>query len=186
MDLNEKKRIPWIDFVKGICMFMIIMCHAGWPYWIERFLNPFFMSALFFVSGWTFNPKSTFKQFVSGKAKTLLIPYISFGIINSLLAYLADGDPLIVRFQGLLLSRAGYNDDLWYIACLFVIEMLFYWIARKVKNINVQFIVSLCISIISYIYILNVLAFGFHGRLSRLAYILFLSAWDIGSGIIRL
>lgn len=40
--MNKKDRLEWIDFMKGFCMFSIVMCHVGWPKLYNRFFYPFF------------------------------------------------------------------------------------------------------------------------------------------------
>ena len=40
-----KKRIEWVDWVKGVCTIFVVMCHLGWPELFERILNPVFLSA---------------------------------------------------------------------------------------------------------------------------------------------
>jgi len=129
-----KKRIEWVDWVKGVCTIFVVMCHLGWPELFERILNPVFLSAFFAVSGYMFSASDSFGKFITKKFKGLIVPMIIFGTINALLATLFDHDSLPERMMGLFWQRMGHNDDLWFIACLFSSYILFYVIHHLLKE----------------------------------------------------
>lgn len=129
-----KKRIEWVDWVKGVCTIFVVMCHLGWPELFERILNPVFLSAFFAVSGYMFSASDSFGKFITKKFKGLIVPMIIFGTINALLATLFDRDSLPERMMGLFWQRMGHNDDLWFIACLFSSYILFYVIHHLLKE----------------------------------------------------
>lgn len=127
---NTKQRIMWLDILKGICMFFIVMSHSRPPMFYTWIYTPFFLTSFFFVSGFTFNPRENAVSFFKHKAKTILFPYWIFGIINAALAFVVDKDNILDRLLGLLLSINRVNDDLWFIMCLFSMETIFYGIWR--------------------------------------------------------
>ena len=129
------KRVLWVDIVKGMCMFFIIMSHSHTPKIYSYIYTPFFLSTFFFTSGYTFNQRSNFASFFLHKCKSLLIPYFCFGIINAFLAFLVDGDSFLFRLRGLLLSPKG-NDDLWFIMCLFIMQCMFYFVWKLYYIVN--------------------------------------------------
>lgn len=135
---TNKVRLIWIDIIKGLCMFFIVMSHSKPPLLYTWFYTPFFLSGFFFVSGFTFSGRNSFRRFLIHKAKTLLIPYWSFGLINAILAFIADGDSIFERIKGLLFSINQKNDDLWFVMCLFTMEILFYLLWRVELNKNVS------------------------------------------------
>lgn len=135
---NNTYRLLWVDYMKGICMMAVIMSHIGWPEVYGKIFSPFFLTGFFFVSGYTFNRKNNFIQFLRGKIKTLVIPVLSLGSINALLAYWAENKPFVERIEGLLVQCPGMWDDLWFVVCLFSMEIMFYGITmlKSLKGIS--------------------------------------------------
>lgn len=148
-----KKRELWIDYIKGFCMLLVVMSHNSWPLWFNRVFTPIFLTGFFFVSGYTFNTKKNFCEFLYAKIKTLIIPILCLGVINTLLAYIAEGKPVLDRLCGLLLQRAGMWDDLWFVACLFTMELIYYFISIVISSNTYKFILSVSLSICGYLYI---------------------------------
>lgn len=148
-----KKRELWIDYIKGFCMLLVVMSHNSWPLWFNRAFTPIFLTGFFFVSGYTFNTKNNFYEFLYAKLKTLVIPILCLGVINTLLAYIAEGKPVLDRLCGLLLQRAGMWDDLWFVACLFTMELIYYFISIVISSNTYKFILSVSLSICGYLYI---------------------------------
>ena len=123
---NEKKRLQWIDCIKGICMIAVIMSHLNWQLWYARFLSPIFLTGFFFVSGYTFNAKDSFRTFVAGKVRGLLLPILFWGTLNAFLAHFIEGKSLWDRMLGLVIQVPGDWDDLWFVACLLAMELIYY------------------------------------------------------------
>ena len=128
----------WIDILKGICMVFVVMSHSRAPVQYAWLYTPFFLSGFFFASGYTFSPCNNYKQFLLRKAKTILLPYWFFGILNAILALIADNDNLLDRLFGLLLSINRNNDDLWFVMCLFTMEIIFYGMQKMLNRFNVE------------------------------------------------
>lgn len=142
--LSENKlREAWIDYIKGISMIVIILNHIS--------LNPFYgqytysweLSGFFFVGGYTFSLYGKFKDFFLKKFKSLVIPVFAFGLLNLLLSCLAKDISIIRRLEGIFLQFPGQNDDMWFVACLFVMELMFYLLVRFVKNDETR--ICLCV-----------------------------------------
>lgn len=148
-------RIQWIDYLKGLCMVSIVMNHLAWPEWYGRFLYPFQLAGFFFVSGYTFNLKTSFREFLVVKVRTLLIPVLIFGLINTIITYIYPGTVLKERLIGLVLQIPGKWDDLWFVACLFSMSLIFYPIAKYVKSNIFRLIIVVCLAVASSLYALN-------------------------------
>lgn len=82
--MKERQRENWIDLVKAIAIFIVVMNHAKWIIPGVNFLGGMFFVPVFFVlSGYTWHEKpGSYPCFVKEKAKRLLVPY---GIANGLL-----------------------------------------------------------------------------------------------------
>ena len=152
--IKEINRIQWIDYLKGICMIAIVMNHLSWPEWYARFLSPFHLVGFFFVAGYTFNLKASFREFLVTKIRTLLIPVLVFGLLNALLTYIYPGTILKDRLIGILTQIPGKWDDLWFVACLFTMSILFYPIVKYVKSNVLRFVVTV-VAAIAGIYTFN-------------------------------
>ena len=64
MTIHNRKlleRNPAVAYVKGICIILMVYCHAGGPYGHD-FIYMFHMLVFFFMSGFCFNIKYVYKH----------------------------------------------------------------------------------------------------------------------------
>ena len=149
---REVKRIQWIDYLKGLCMVSIIMHHLAWPEWYARFLYPFELAGFFFVSGYMYNVKSSFQDFLVVKVRTLLVPVLIFGLLNTILSYIYPGSVFTERLIGLIVQLPGRWDDLWFVACLFTMSLIFYPIVKYAKSSVSKSVIVAALAITSALY----------------------------------
>lgn len=133
-------------------MFLVVMSHIPWPEEYKLFFSPIFLTGFFFASGYTFKTWQKFNDFLFSKIRTLIIPIILLGLINAVLAYTADGKPIWERLCGVAFQRAGQWDDLWFVACLFTLEILYYGVVKIAKGLIARFALCLIMSILGYAY----------------------------------
>lgn len=145
-----KTRYMWVDYVKGICMCVVIFNHLYVPDIYYRFTYPFELVGFFFVSGYTFSTKSNFKTFIFNKLSSLAFPIISLGLINYFFSWLVKGTNIWDYVSGLVLQIPGRWDDLWFVACLFIMELLFYFILKVIPSNLYRFLACILISFIGY------------------------------------
>ena len=133
-----KPRITWIDMAKGYGTILVIYAHLGvgtlWT-WMYSFHLPLF----FFLSGYVFSTKYNFKEFLLRKTKSIVLPYFCLGIPMYLFRELyffisveftiADA---AYHFKQLLLQQRLWT--LWFIACLFCLNIVFYAIAKLCRT----------------------------------------------------
>lgn len=50
------------------------------------------------------------------------------------IAYITDGKPILNTLLGLLIQRAGQWDDLWFIACFFIVDVIYFSILRVIRS----------------------------------------------------
>ncbi|MCZ0070740.1 acyltransferase family protein [Bacillus sonorensis] len=151
------KRIDWIDAAKGLGIILVVLGHTPTTEWLKTFIFSFHMPLFFFLSGVVYRDENmTFSSFLLKKMKTLLLPYFIFSVI----AYLywlfverhfkfsgsSDVDP-IVPFKGIFYSIPdGYmlthNPALWFLTCLFIVDMLFFWLKKTLKDHDVVLVVT--------------------------------------------
>ena len=76
---TAKPRFEWLDILKGILIFFVLVDHSYPDSWTESFYTPFFLAMFFWVGGYTFSLKSSFKEFILGKIKRLVVPLFILG-----------------------------------------------------------------------------------------------------------
>ena len=142
----KSNRIEWIDIAKGIGMIFVILGHTAIPDNYLKFVLAFNMPLFFFLSGCTFKLKDNFFEFLKKKIKTLLIPYFVFSIITYLFWLVVErrilNDTGMSIFKPIIGMFYANNIDgymifdgvLWFIACLFITEILFFAIAKIAKK----------------------------------------------------
>lgn len=150
-----KKRIEWIDNLKAISIFMVILVHIPCcPEYIRIFCGPFFLTTFLFSFGYTFNNKINFKDFLKKRINTLLIPLLilsSILIISRYIFSFSEHDGLLIDICKMILQIRGSGDDLWFIALIFMSSIIFYFIS-KLNNKLLYFSTLICLFICSYIY----------------------------------
>ena len=162
-NLNNKRE-EWADIAKGIGIILVRIGHQtifGIPLvlWIYSFHMPLF----FFISGYFYKPKDSFKEEIKHKAYSILIPYFSYeclkwflGVIKSIINNNINFN--LKFFGGIFLSIPDtiFENPIWFFTCLFVANVLFgtlYRIIQRLEN-NKElylFISSCIISLITYV-----------------------------------
>lgn len=157
MSLSEsKKRIDWIDMAKGYGMLAVIIAHicsGPLKLWIYTFHMPLF----FFLSGYVFSNKEDFDIFIKKKAKALLVPYFSLGIPMVVFTVLLN---IYYNTFTVALTKELIKDfiiqkrqwTLWYIACLFFLNVIFYLLTKYVKTTPWRVFAVLSMSFIGLVY----------------------------------
>lgn len=138
------KRVDWVDVAKGIGMICVILAHVEEQY-LKMPLYTFHMPLFFFLSGYLFSIKSSFKEFLISKCRRILVPYFCLGGILILFDIYWNGRNSF--------NQTWYNKEyamyditqlfvqkrfltLWFIACLFWLSLLFYVLVRFIKKRN--------------------------------------------------
>lgn len=71
--MNDTKRIDYLDYVKAMCVFMVLIAHRELR---TEGLGAFCIPAFFLLAGYTFSVmQDNFKKFAVKKIKRLLFPY---------------------------------------------------------------------------------------------------------------
>ncbi|WP_415324821.1 acyltransferase family protein [Clostridium perfringens] len=148
------QRIGYIDIFRGIAIILMIMGHIGFTFYFDKYIHVFHMPLWFFISGWFF--KDTNQKFIfiiKKKSKTLLIPYLFFGIVQYPIWIIFNYknsknllEPLINFLwinTNLVMPIAG---ALWFLTCLFFTEVFFLVLRRNIRSEKLLFIIILIIS----------------------------------------
>jgi len=160
----KPKRYLWIDYARFLCIAYIVFFHIPipLPFYVRWSLYLFQMPAFIFIAGLTFRFEKypDTKQYIKHRSKQLLIPYFSFILLFYLLWLVSrvvfhKGDPSIPLWQPLTEAVLGKPQlvcaPLWFIACLFMLQCVFYLIFRWIKN---RYIALPLLCVITYIPVL--------------------------------
>ena len=127
-------RIGWIDAAKGIGLLCVILGHLHIPL-VDTWVYFFHMPLFFFLSGFVFSGgKYDFKTFLGKKLRSLVIPYFTLGggifLFHSVL-YILDGrtaGDYLEMLKNFLIQEHWWT--VWFLACLFLTELIYYGIHR--------------------------------------------------------
>lgn len=157
--MNKDERFDYIDAAKAFGMMAVMWGHIHFNDISTYFVYAFHIPLFFFLSGTVFVPEKYggFKNFVVRKVKSLLVPYVIYSVITWVIwvAYVSltrqQIDSILAPLLETVLARGseGYlihNAPLWFVPCLFVVELIYYWISKLPDWFNLMFDVILAVS----------------------------------------
>lgn len=160
--VQEKKRVEFFDLAKGFCILLVVLFHITEYYEIEMpasdMIKSMRLPLYFFLSGCFFKTYNGILDFLARKTNKLLIPFFFWFILTSLLI------PLIfTRFELPLFSEVhsvktvltGFyhgkfpNSAIWFLLCLFWVNVMFYLISIIAKEFKNTFAVIMGLSVLA-------------------------------------
>lgn len=145
---QTKQRNHAFDLLCGICIVRMIMLHItsecvlnDTPWWRETMhWSYFFMSFFFFKAGY-FNKTvaGDSRAFILGKVKSLMVPYVSWGIIGSIIYmffvifFLPDNNYFVkvVTWDHLWTTSGWYgNGPMWFLFSFFAAYVFMHLISK--------------------------------------------------------
>lgn len=146
------KRFDFLDVAKGIGILFVVVAHINYTPSLLTIIYSFHMPLFFFLSGMTFDSSryANFFAFIKRKFQTLVCPYVLFYVLSFLyrfcvdiLAYAQDID--LWKFYSYLLQMflsqgSGNlpNAPLWFVPCLIVVELVYFWISKLKKWLTIS------------------------------------------------
>lgn len=133
-------RIEYADIAKAIAIIAVVTSHEFSSINIlDKLLSGFMLPVFFFFSGYFINKTRSVKKNTIVKIRTLLVPYISLGIITSLLSLLyRPYNDILSDIQTSLFSW----QTLWFLPVLFTAEFISFLIVKQNLNNYILFIIS--------------------------------------------
>lgn len=104
---EEKKRLQYIDVVKGIAIVWIVFYHLLAPCLVKnRIINHLmdaFLVSFFFFSGYFYRPgKRSIKESIKNRAKALIVPFfrysLFFWLVGTIYLVATKAEPLVEAF----------------------------------------------------------------------------------------
>ena len=148
--MNNKARLDYVDFAKGIGMLAVIWGHIMDVGWSHSLIYGFHMPLFFFLSGMMFRKEKfpSFSIFLKRRFQSLIKPYliisfatwgiwgvynfVSHGIVESYIKSLLQ--TFIAQGPG---NYLVHNAPLWFIPCLFFVEIVYFFICKNELKINI-------------------------------------------------
>ena len=142
---STKERYLFIDIAKGIGILLVMFAHVNYTPAILTYIYAFHMPLFFVLSGMLFQKEKyrSFAQFLKKRFLTLICPYAFFYlvslVINFGISVAAQGitpDLINQYFHSFLQmfiaqnSASVINAPLWFIPCLFAVELIYYFIVK--------------------------------------------------------
>lgn len=126
--MRTKHYFPFIDTVKGVGVFCVLITHMSWVVGynqslLTNFVSTFCLGVLFiasgFVSGKIWQQNVTWRTLLDGKYYRILVPFFIVGIFSVILKDLnLTGEISKNPFRKLLMEL--FNGGYWYLLSLFI------------------------------------------------------------------
>ena len=147
-----KKRIEYIDAMRGFTMILVVYSHVchyclgdRWMGWNDVFFL-FRLPCFFFISGWLFEPvRDTIRAVVRKKFMVQIVPTVIFLLLLA---------PPPLFFSRLGATKGGY----WFTFALFEFFLLYLFSRRHIKRWSGAF--AIVISIAAFCYDINYYQFN--------------------------
>ena len=165
---SPESRLSNIDMLKAFGIFMVLIGHQTNNLILEQYIYSFHMPLFFWISGFLFNPEKyrRFNIFLLKRFQTVIMPYFIFASISFVFWFfivrglsvrgqvysLDPWYPFFGIFVGIGVEpwRNPLDIALWFLPCLFVTEII-YWFVNKYKKTRRMYLVLSVIGLIGYI-----------------------------------
>ena len=144
-----EQRVEFIDITKGFGMLLVAWGHIMLGGWTNIFIYSFHMPLFFILSGMLFDRSrySSFQEFFVKRVKRLFIPYVVYSTITwcvwvaySIALNQKPDNLWMPLLQTFIAQGSGgflvHNVPLWFVTCMFLTEIAYYWIDRLPEKIN--------------------------------------------------
>lgn len=116
--MELQKREYWIDFIKGIAILLVIICHIRGQYATDEFeilIGTLHNPAFYFASGYLYaqTKKKYGKQLFIKNMMRLLVPFMEWSIIWGILEW-------VICKVSVINAIIGATQKLWFLAVLFI------------------------------------------------------------------
>lgn len=149
--MSRACRIVYIDYVKSITIYLVLLSHTALPFAPACWINSFHVPLFFFVSGFLFSYESNpgFVPFLRKKARQLLLSYLLIGAVTYLFWLLVGRrhglDALsatpwyspVVASLSVDVPGMLHNIPLWFFPSLFLVAVCCHPLLRRLRSVGV-------------------------------------------------
>ena len=191
-----RQRIAYIDFMKCLCIMLIVMYHIDHDFFnylapnLNNALQAFRLPMYYFISGIFFKLYEGFADFTRRKVNNILVPFVFFIVLNfamkcveALLRLVIGADPIevnpVILVEPFYLRTWLWTTPLWFLLSLFWVNILFYAIHRYVKPLWALLLVTAALSVAGYALAANKVQLPLMMDTSLVALPYFVLGWGI-------
>ncbi len=144
--MTEKKRIVWIDQLRAVAFYFVILGHMSISGILKNWVYSFHMPLFFFISGLNLNIekiyKTPFTEYFSRLFKRMVVPYLWLQMLSFLLrqasAFINQREvPVPKLLLGILVSNnnlvSSPSNPLYYILLLFAVQLMLWFLIKIMK-----------------------------------------------------
>ncbi|MBQ7536838.1 MAG: acyltransferase family protein [Rickettsiales bacterium] len=164
----KKQRLAYIDFMKGICILLIVQQHVDSNFFngiapnLNNALQSFRVPMYYFLSGLFFKLYDGFCDFSRKKVNNIIIPLVFFELLSLFLALCevrcksslgldsAVGFKWIYMLDPILERDWHFTFPMWFLLSLFEVNILFYSIQRLFTSTLWRIVVVVALSLTGY------------------------------------
>lgn len=151
---SDSNHIDYIDLAKGICILLVILHHSYAMPFETPGLKAVRMPLYFMLSGLFFKNYGSFRNLVIKKTNRIFIPYLVFFCIGCIIYLIINAlrsqpvFPYEYSFTDCYNSRPGYNVAVWFLLCLFEVNLIFCLITLVTHSIYIDGILCILFGLI--------------------------------------
>lgn len=157
---ENKKRILWLDRLKGIAFYFVIVGHMSINKVLKSYIYSFHMPIFFFMTGFNFNIEKTyntkFKDYFLKLFKRMLVPYIWMQLLSMCIRFLISAVssrkevPVALYIRGIIYGNNNVieapSNPLYFVLLLFLAELALYFIIKLARgNVTATYAISLAL-----------------------------------------
>ena len=148
--MAQPQRIAYIDFMKCLCIMLIVMYHIDHEFFnylasnLNNALQAFRLPMYYFISGIFFKLYGGFADFTRRKVNNILVPFVFFVVLAYGLRLVEFGARYLIGAQPIdinpsILIEPFYmrswllTSPLWFLLSLFWVNIIFYALQRLIK-----------------------------------------------------
>lgn len=165
-NIQTNSRVSYVDIAKGFGMLAVLWGHIMLSGYTNILVYAVHIPLFFFLSGMVYKKEkySSLMCLIKSRVKSLLIPYVIFSTLTWILwlgySYLFNikVTSYIMPFLQTFIAQGsgGYmehNVPLWFVTCLFIVEVLYYFISKTKPFINI--LISTILAVIGHLMVHN-------------------------------
>ena len=140
----DKGRIVWIDQIKGIAFFFVILGHLSLEPTFKSWVFSFHMPVFFFATGCTYNIdkilRTPFKDYLLKLSKRMLVPYVWMQLLCIVLRYICfarikhKAVPVGVYLRGIFVGNNNLieapSNPLYFVLLLYLAELVLFLLVK--------------------------------------------------------
>lgn len=150
--MSSLKRIDFIDVLKAIGVFFVILGHLPIEKELYSYIFSFQLPIFYFVGGFLYRNShvtNSFWDYLVKKIKSILIPYFVLCLISAIIyvwyaSYQSNTYDILDIIKSVLISKRNkiyINVPLWFLTSFFTVEIMYYLLKCLFNNFMIGIIV---------------------------------------------